>query len=130
MSFAYRWLRCPTDGGAADGSNCAPIGGSAGDGTTYRLRDADVGIRIRVRVTATNADGSDTAVSNPTAIVQGSARPRNVIPTDDLRLAGRRRNADGGPGHVVRHAADHVHVPVAELQLERRRLLVDQRRHR
>jgi hypothetical protein len=80
MSFVYRWLRCPTDGGASDGSNCAPIGGSAGDGTTYRLRDADVGIRMRVRVTATNADGSDTAVSNPTAIVQGSARPRNIEP--------------------------------------------------
>jgi hypothetical protein len=80
MSFAYRWLRCPTDGGAADGSNCAPIGGSAGDGPTYRLRDADVGIRIRVRVTASNADGSDTAVSDPTAIVQGSARPRNISP--------------------------------------------------
>ena len=76
MSFAYRWLRCPTDGGAPDGSNCAPIGGATG--TAYRLRDADVGIRIRVRVTATNADGSDSAASNPTAIVQGSARPRVV----------------------------------------------------
>ncbi|HEU0304562.1 MAG TPA: hypothetical protein VFR32_08275 [Gaiellaceae bacterium] len=80
MSFAYRWLRCPTDGGANDGSNCAPIPGGSGDGSTYRLRDADVGIRIRVRVTATNADGSATAVSNPTAIVQGSARPRVVEP--------------------------------------------------
>ena len=80
MSFAYRWLRCPTDGGASDGSNCAPIGGSVGNDSTYRLRDADVGLRIRVRVTATNADGSDTAVSNPTAIVQGSASPRNVVP--------------------------------------------------
>ena len=76
MSFAYRWLRCPTDGGAADGSNCAGIGGATG--TTYRLRNADVGIRIRVRVTATNTDGSDTAASNPTAIVQGSAGPRVV----------------------------------------------------
>jgi hypothetical protein len=79
MSFAYRWLRCPQDGGAADGSDCAPIGGSAGSGASYRLRDADVGIRIRVRVTATNADGSDSAASNPTAIVQGSARPRVVV---------------------------------------------------
>jgi hypothetical protein len=78
MSFAYRWLRCPSDGGAADGSNCAPIGGSAGGGATYRLRDADVGIRIRVRVTASNTDGSDSAASNPTGVVQGSARPRVV----------------------------------------------------
>jgi len=78
MSFAYRWLRCPTDGGTADGANCAPIGGATG--SSYQLRDADVGIRIRVRVTATNADGSDAAASNPTAIVQGSARPRVVGP--------------------------------------------------
>ena len=112
MSFAYRWLRCPTDGGNADGSNCAAIGGATG--TTYRLRNADVGIRIRVRVTATNADGSDSAASNPTAIVQGSARPTRRRPADHLRLADARRHADGEPRHVVRHAADHVHVPVAD----------------
>ncbi|HEU0304561.1 MAG TPA: hypothetical protein VFR32_08270 [Gaiellaceae bacterium] len=78
MSFAYRWLRCPTDGGAPDGSNCAPIGNATSN--DYRVRDADVGLRLRVRVTATNADGSDSAASNPTAIVRGSARPRNVNP--------------------------------------------------
>ena len=115
MTFAYRWLRCPTDGGASDGSNCAPIGGPAGAGTTYRLRDADVGIRIRVRVTATNADGSDTAVSNPTAIVQGSASSARRPATDDHRVTGRWRNADGGSRHVVGHSADHVHVSVAHL---------------
>src|SRR4029453_14522591 len=37
MSFAYRWLRCPTDGGASDGSNCGPIGGSAGGGVADPL---------------------------------------------------------------------------------------------
>jgi hypothetical protein len=78
MSFAYRWLRCPTDGGAADGSNCLAIGSATA--SRYRLRNADVGLRIRVRVTATNADGSDAAASNPTAIVQGSARPKNLSP--------------------------------------------------
>ena len=78
MTFAYRWLRCPTDGGAPDGSNCAPIGSATSN--DYRVRDADVGLRLRVRVTATNADGSDRATSNPTAIIQGSAKPRNVEP--------------------------------------------------
>jgi hypothetical protein len=96
MSFAYRWLRCPTDGGTANGSDCAQIPGATD--TTYRLRDADVGIRIRVRVTATNADGSDTAVSNPTAIVQGSARPRSVLaPTiSGTPVVGATQTADPG----------------------------------
>ena len=42
MTFTYRWLRCPTDGGAADGSNCLVIGGVTT--SSYRLRDADVGL--------------------------------------------------------------------------------------
>jgi hypothetical protein len=78
MTFTYRWLRCPTDGGAADGSNCLTIGGATSN--SYRLRDPDVGLRIRVRVTAQNADGSDSAASNPTGVVQGSARPTNLTP--------------------------------------------------
>ncbi len=78
MTFTYRWLRCPTDGGAADGSNCLTIGGATSN--NYRLRDEDVGIRIRVRVTAQNADGSDSAASNPTGVVQGSSRPNNLTP--------------------------------------------------
>ena len=96
MSFAYRWLRCPTDGGAPDGSNCAAIGGATG--TSYQLRDADVGVRIRVRVTATNTDGSDVAASNPTAIVQGSARPRAASPPtiSGTPVIGNTQTADPG----------------------------------
>jgi hypothetical protein len=96
MSFAYRWLRCPTDGGAPDGSNCLVIGGATA--STYRLRNIDVGLRIRVRVTATNTDGSDTAASNPTAIVQGSARPRNVDPPtiSGVPVLGQTQTADPG----------------------------------
>ncbi len=67
-----------TDGGAADGSNCLVIGGATSN--SYRLRDPDVGLRIRVRVTAQNADGSDSAASNPTGVVQGSSRPNNLTP--------------------------------------------------
>jgi hypothetical protein len=78
MTFAYRWLRCPTDGGLPDGSNCAPISGATSN--DYRVQDAAVGLRLRVRVTATNADGSDIAVSNPTPIIAGSARPQNQSP--------------------------------------------------
>jgi hypothetical protein len=78
ISFQYRWLRCGTDGGNADGSNCLVINNATNN--TYRVRNADVGLRLRVRVIATNADGSAAAASNPTPIVRGSARPRNAEP--------------------------------------------------
>ena len=79
ITFAYQWVRCNADGGAADGSNCAFLSGATG--TTYRLTSADVGHRMRVRVTATNSAGSKTVASNATSTVQSSTAsgpPRNV----------------------------------------------------
>jgi hypothetical protein len=80
QSFALRWVRCDTSGGAADGSDCASIGGATA--TTYRIRPVDSGFRLRFRVTATNADGSTVAASNPTARIQpatgGGAAPNNT----------------------------------------------------
>ena len=70
-SYLYQWMRCPVTGGASDASDCAAI--SSAQNRIYRLRHADVGQRIRVRVTAANADGSRTAVSNATVIVKASA---------------------------------------------------------
>jgi hypothetical protein len=76
ISFAYQWIRCGTDGGQPDGGNCAII--SKATARQYRLVRADVGSRLRVRVTATNADGSKTVASNPTAVVVGL--PMNTSP--------------------------------------------------
>jgi hypothetical protein len=77
-SFAFQWLRCPQDGGAPDGSNCATIGGATT--TKYIVAAADVDHRLRVRVTATNADGSQAATSDATARVRqpDAGRPANV----------------------------------------------------
>jgi hypothetical protein len=69
ITYAFRWARCGQDGGRPDASNCGLIIGATK--STYQLTSADVGSRIRVRVTATNADGSETAASNPTAVVVG-----------------------------------------------------------
>jgi hypothetical protein len=69
FSFAYRWVRCGTDGGLPDGSNCVFIGGATK--SKYQLVRADVGFRIRVRVTATNTAGSATAASNATQTIVG-----------------------------------------------------------
>jgi hypothetical protein len=69
ITYAYRWARCGLDGGRPDASNCGLIIGATG--SKYQLTAADVGSRLRVRVTATNADGSQTVASNPTAVVVG-----------------------------------------------------------
>ena len=77
-SYAYQWVRCPSNGGDPSGSNCAVIGGAST--TSYVVADADVGRRLRVRVTAANADGQRTVASNATAAIRAAdtGRPANV----------------------------------------------------
>lgn len=75
-TFSYQWVRCPTSGGAADGSDCAVIGGAST--TAYIVSPSDVGSRLRVRVTGANGDGSATAASNATDTVGGQAGPPNT----------------------------------------------------
>jgi hypothetical protein len=75
-SYAYQWVRCDSDGGEADGSDCAAIGGATT--SRYVLAGADVGRRLRVRVTATNGDGSATVASNPTGTVVSASAPVNT----------------------------------------------------
>jgi hypothetical protein len=61
-TFAFSWQRCDRQGGG-----CRPIpGASAG---TYVATAHDGGRRLRVAVVATNAGGTATAVSGPTAVV-------------------------------------------------------------
>ena len=77
IDYVFRWFRCEGRG-AADASDCLRIQNAAD--TTYVARAGDVGFRIRSQVTATNDEGSDTATSNPTGIVQPapSGRPANT----------------------------------------------------
>jgi hypothetical protein len=74
ITYVYRWFRCQGRG-APDASDCARIANASN--ASYVLREADAGFRIRSQVEATNADGSGTATSNPTAVIQ-SARPVNT----------------------------------------------------
>jgi hypothetical protein len=76
-SFAYQWLRCDTDG-----AFCFRVAGATG--RTYGVRFADVFSTLRVAVTAKNAEGSTTARSAPTDLVQPVAPvvvPGNKAPT-------------------------------------------------
>jgi hypothetical protein len=61
--YAFQWQRC-----AADGTGCADISGETR--ANHILSAADVGHTIRGTVTATNTEGSVTAASVVTAVVQ------------------------------------------------------------
>ena len=74
IEYSFRWFRCE-GAGAPDASNCTRISNAADN--TYTLRQADAGFRIRSQVIARNADGQDTATSNPTSVVT-AARPVNT----------------------------------------------------
>src|ERR671918_929135 len=74
IEYTFRWFRCEGRG-APNASDCQRI--TNANNATYVLRQADAGFRIRSQVVATNADGSATATSNPTGVIQ-SARPVNT----------------------------------------------------
>jgi hypothetical protein len=63
--YKYQWLRC-----TAQGTDCAAIGGATTQ--RYAMSAADVGHELEVRVTASNADGSNSATSDPSATVAAS----------------------------------------------------------
>lgn len=76
FSTSYRWVRCGSDGGKSDGSNCSSISGATS--STFTPGASEIGRRLRVRVTARNASGSTTVASNPTAVI-GPAAPAGTI---------------------------------------------------
>lgn len=74
ITYALRWFRCEGRG-QPDASDCRRI--SNARNATYTLRQADAGFRLRSQVVARNLDGTTTATSDPTSVVQG-ARPTNT----------------------------------------------------
>jgi hypothetical protein len=74
--YAYAWQDCDTSG-----NNCSPITGATA--SSYTLAATDVGDTIRAVVTATNAGGSTSAISNPTVVVTAASTPP---PSDEFPL--------------------------------------------
>jgi hypothetical protein len=66
--FNFFWVRCDENGGS-----CANISGA--NQATYTLTTADRGNTLRFRVEASNAAGSTTASSVPTAVIRAAAAP-------------------------------------------------------
>ena len=65
LSYVFQWQRCD-----AAGDSCAPIPGASG--ANHLLGDADLGATVRAQVTATNAEGSASALSVQTTLVSAA----------------------------------------------------------
>lgn len=68
ITYSFRWLRCNSNG-----DNCGEISGATDN--EYVIAEADLGRTLRVRVTARNDDGTRSAISNPTSVVQRAGAP-------------------------------------------------------
>lgn len=66
LAFTFAWQRCN-----AAGASCAPISGAVHQ--TYVVTAADAGARLRALVTAKNAQGTGTVLTNLTASPIGGA---------------------------------------------------------
>ncbi len=71
QSYSYAWQDCNSSG-----ASCGKISGATSN--SYKLGSGDVGHTIRAVVTATNAEGSGSATSAPTAIVTAPPAPTNT----------------------------------------------------
>jgi len=88
MTFTYGWDRCDVASLV-----CLPIVGATSSG--YTVSTADAGSTLRAEVTATNAAGSATASSQPTAVVTVPlpvTPPPVGGPTVDATLGGGKTN--------------------------------------
>jgi hypothetical protein len=63
MTFAYQWLRCDSSG-----NECVKIPGATA--VAYTPVAEDIGLRLKVEVTATNAAGSASEISNRSSKVR------------------------------------------------------------
>jgi hypothetical protein len=88
-----RWQRCDQSGTP---TSCADLAGATS--TTYTPIAADVGHKLRVVATATNAAGTTTAASSPTAQVAPKPAPVNTTPPSisGTAMVGRTLQADDG----------------------------------
>jgi hypothetical protein len=72
ISFSFQWMRC----NANNTNLCTAIAGATT--ASHPLTSADVGSAIRFNVTATNAEGSASALSDAAPVIVSQAAPVNT----------------------------------------------------
>ena len=93
ISYAYQWQRCNPSG-----SGCGAI--SSATNQNYVLSNSDAGRTIRAQVTATNADGSNQALSAATGtIANPGAIPANTKQPDPSGKAEDGQKVNVNPGN-------------------------------
>ncbi len=113
ISYAYQWQRCNSSG-----SSCGTISGATNQ--NYVVSNSDAGRTIRVQVTATNADGSNQALSGATGtIADDRRRSGQHEAAGPVRQGGGRPEGHRRPRALVGPEADRVQLPVAVVQRRR-----------
>ena len=98
FAYGYEWQRCDMEG-----RNCATIGGATS--ASYAPTSEDLGSTLRVSVSATNALGSATSTSEPTAPIA-----IGMVQTAQLRGSGWEPGQFDHPSDVAVDAAGDVLV--------------------
>jgi thermitase len=102
--YAYEWQRCDTSGG-----NCTALPGASS--SSYSVQSVDVGWTLRTAVTASNAGGGGTSLTEATTIVTAALAPlppptsQTVIFSGSLGPKNASRTVSVNVGAGIAHAA-------------------------
>ncbi len=80
LAYAYQWESCDSYG-----LGCTAIAGAVG--STYRITGADVSARLRVSVTVSGPGGSNTASSDASPLIAGSAGGAAAAPSGPVNAS-------------------------------------------
>jgi hypothetical protein len=110
ITYTYSWQRCDNNGGS-----CSAISGATQQ--TYTLKPVDDGNTLRVRVTATNADGSSSATSVPTAVVAAATTTASTTTATTTTTSASNGCATSGGTVAIAGVTSPAHLNIDQFQV-------------